>query len=364
MIVVVAPFPSTENQKDGMIQRVAYIDSLILDMPRIYLELSLTGNVRGASRIDGLVTIHRLNVFVHFFRIRAIMRAAHLVYVHSAHNSLRCLPFSTRATVVFDAHGIVPEEMIAEGKRSIAWMMAVAERFMLRRCDVLVCVTRSMLAHFKRKYGDARGREEIVLPILPHFGEFSGAEIAMASRRRSDAVIYAGGMQSWQNVDKMIAAASRQPQLDYTFLTGELDRFSNRLKSANIPRFRCESVTPAKVKDQYLTHQFGFVLREPDLVNAVACPTKLVEYLYWGVLPIVITPRIGDFDEASLRAVTLQAFESGVLPDDVAAADMRRCNQASVLALISSAEAHQIKLCERLRDRRETSSEPASRSFS
>ena len=35
--------------------------------------------------------------------------------------------------------------------------------------------------------------------------------------------------------------------------------------------------------------------REEILVNAVACPTKLVEYMYWGVVPVVITPNIGDF---------------------------------------------------------------------
>lgn len=350
-LCVIAPFPSVANSKDGMIQRIAHIDGLVSDLPRTYLDLSLTRHWRGNTRTDGLATIHCLNVFVHFFRILAILRAARLVYVHSAHNALRLIPFPTRATVVFDAHGIVPEEMLAEGRRGIARVMATAERFALRRCDVLVCVTRSMLAHFQRKHGNAKGREEIVLPILPHFGEASTAQTALAARRRADAVIYAGGMQSWQNVDKMIAAAKRQPRLDYTFLTGDLERFSTRLKAANVQRFRCESVAPVQVKDYYLDHQFGFVLREPDLVNAVACPTKLVEYLYWGVLPIVITPRIGDFDETSLRGVTLQDFESGTLPDADTAAQMRQHNQNSVLALIASAQTYQATLRDRLHGR-------------
>jgi hypothetical protein len=93
------------------------------------------------------------------------------------------------------------------------------------------------------------------------------------------------------------------------------------------------------VKDHYLAHEYGFVLRDESLVNRVACPTKLVEYLYWGVLPVVITPRIGDFDAGSLRAVTLEQFLRGELPDAASRPlRMRRHNQTAVLALIASGQ--------------------------
>lgn len=349
-ICVIASFPSEANAKDGMIQRVAHIDSLMSDVPRIYLELSFTRFRNGETRREGAATIHCLNVIRHFFRILSILRKARLVYVHSAHNALRLMFFRTPATVIFDAHGIVPEEMTAEGRGAVARVMAIAERFALRRCDVLVCVTRSMLAHFKDKHGEKRAREDIVLPILPHLGDDTTAVAALMAKRLPDSVIYAGGMQSWQNVDKMITAAARQPLLSYSFLTGDVERFSARLTGSKIPRFQCRSVAPAKVKDFYLTHQYGFVLREADLVNAVACPTKLVEYLYWGVIPIIITPRIGDFDSNSLQGVTLQQFESGELPDASSANAMRRHNQATVLSLVASAQDQQARLKRKLQE--------------
>lgn len=350
MIVIVAAHPSTENQKDGMIQRIAHIDALMASLPRAYLDLSFRRFVRKEILVEGMATIYRLNLFVHFFLIARLLKRADLVYIHSAYNALKALVFPTRAQVVFDAHGIVPEELALERKARAALVFAFAERRVLRRCNTLVCVTRSMLAHFKSKHGDRPGREEIVLPVLPRLGEGDDAAQALQATRDLNSVIYAGGMQVWQNVDKMIVAAEQQPQLAYSFLTGDVGRFTARLKASEVRRYQCHSVVPAKVKDFYLTHQFGFVLREPDLINAVACPTKLVEYLYWGVVPVVITPRIGDFNESTLHGLTLRQFESGELPDAAGVDAMRRHNQATVLEMVASAQQHQERLRSRLRD--------------
>lgn len=348
MILVIAPFPSVENQQDGMIQRVAHIDELMAPTARTYLDLSFRRFFRKQIRVEGSATVYHLNVFFHALLISRLLRCARLVYIHSAYNALKVIAFKTLGYVIFDAHGIVPEELQQEGRPWAARVIAIAERLILRRCDTLVCVTRSMLAHFQDKHGMRVGREELVLPILPRLGDGNAAAQALYAMRDVDAVIYAGGMQAWQNVDKMLAAAKDQCQLRYTFLTGDLQRFKSRLKESGIRAYDCRSVAPEEVKGFYLTHEYGFVLRDEVLVNLVACPTKLVEYLYWGVLPIVITPRIGDFDENALRGVTLAQFVRGELPDAPTRAAMRSHNQKMVLEIIASAQAHQAQLQHRL----------------
>jgi hypothetical protein len=149
-------------------------------------------------------------------------------------------------------------------------------------------------------------------------------------------------------VDIMLVAAKGQKRLRYTFLTGDLQRFKSRLKISGIDRYDCYSVEPTKVKNFYLTHEYGFVLRDEVLVNLVACPTKLVEYLYWGVLPIVITPRIGDFDARTLHCITLDQFMRGEFPDNMARAAMRQHNQKTVLSMFASAQLDQDRLKRRL----------------
>jgi hypothetical protein len=349
MILVVAPHPSTENQKDGMIQRIAHIDSLMASSPRTYLDISVRRFFRKQTLVDGLVTIHRLNLLVHIFQITRLIRQANLIYVHSAYNALKSCLFTTKAHVVFDAHGIVPEELAQEGHTLAARVFAFAERNAVLRSNTLVCVTRSMLVHFKVKHAHRGDRAEIVLPILPRLSDATEVNQVLHATRTDNSVIYAGGMQVWQNVDKMLDAARTQPDMSYTFLTGDLQRFKNRITNTGLVSATCQSVAPEAVKDFYLKHQYGFILREEVLVNQVACPTKLVEYLYWGVVPIVVTPRIGDFDGESLHGVSLDDFRRGVLPDQETLSAMREHNQRSVFAILASAQSNQDLLQQLLR---------------
>jgi hypothetical protein len=113
--LVVSTYPSGDNLKEGMVQRVAHIDSLMASVPRNYLDISFRRFLRREVRSDGLATVYCLNFFVHFFLILRLLRAARTVYVHSAYNALRMMVFPTRARIIFDAHGVVPEECAQEG---------------------------------------------------------------------------------------------------------------------------------------------------------------------------------------------------------------------------------------------------------
>lgn len=336
MIVIVAPFPTKENEKDGMIQRIAAIDLLMKDLPRTYLEISLRRNFLSHREIVGNLTILRLNFFLHFPFWARLVRQARIVYVHSANNALKILPVFPKDKVIFDAHGVVPEETVAEGKRFAALILGYAERVAIRRSRWIVSVTNRMRAHFERKYGRQQA-EDIIYPILPHLKSDQFSELEILQRKReAGRVIYAGGLQSWQNIDKMIAACTHRADLTYTFLTGDVVSLRSKLESAGLRNVVCESVHPNIVKDHYLEHVYGYILREPNLINEVACPTKLIEYLFWGVLPVVITPQIGDFDSSTLQCVTLDNFLADHLPDESAQIAMRSQNYATINRLITN----------------------------
>ena len=69
MIVVLAPFPSKDNEKDGMIQRVAHVDALMAPMKRVYLQISSRRFFQKSIIVQGEVTIYSLNLFLHEFLI-------------------------------------------------------------------------------------------------------------------------------------------------------------------------------------------------------------------------------------------------------------------------------------------------------
>lgn len=339
MLVIVAPFPIKANEKDGMIQRVAAIDSLMADVPRTYLDISLRRNREATCEQVGKATVHRLNFFVHARKIANFIRNASLVYVHSANNALKILPFFPRDKVVFDVHGVVPEETANDGKPLLARILGTAESVAISRSQWVISVSRQMQMHLDRKYGQTASRH-LIYPILPHFNADAPAPDTVTDQPRlARGVIYAGGLQSWQNVGKMISASARQRDFSYTFLTGDAKALRAQLDAAGLHSVTCLSVSPAAVPAHYLENSFGYILREPLLINQVACPTKLIEYMYWGVLPIMITPKIGDFDHKTLKVVLLDEFLVGTIPDAQTQTEMRRENRATVDAMIAEAEA-------------------------
>ena len=113
MVVFVSDYPTEENQADGMMQRIAAVDSIFADQPRLYLKIAFKHYFRPEARQQGLVRVERVNFFLHQSRIRRHFRDADCVYVHTVHQVLRALPQIRRfgKKTVVDVHGVVPEEL-------------------------------------------------------------------------------------------------------------------------------------------------------------------------------------------------------------------------------------------------------------
>jgi glycosyltransferase involved in cell wall biosynthesis len=338
MIVFIAAFPSLSDEKEGMAQRIASIDALVNDLPRVYLDISFRRFWSKRVHRFGEAKVFQLNGLVHFFIIVSWLKKATTVYVHSVYNSFKVIPAYWVATPITDLHGVYPEELVYEGKRGHACLYGWAEQIALRRSAAVIYVTSAMKRHFQRKYG-RQSSADCTIPILPKLSDVRGQrKDVLAATRDCKLVIYAGGVQAYQNVPMMLEAAAAAPQLRFVFLSGEAATLQRLAYSASVANFACASVAPNQVADHYLTSTYGFVLRDPVLLNHVACPTKLVEYLYWGVIPVVLTPKIGDFLELGYAFVSLEDFRAGRMPDGDEAARMRAINRQVAEKLIESCE--------------------------
>lgn len=348
MILFVAPFPALSDQKDGFTQRIAWIDSLVKDQARIYVDISYRNFWRARRHSFGKVTVLQLNGLLHLFYILYLFNRASTVYVHSVYNSLKALPAYWLARPITDLHGVVPEELAYAGKRWHACLFGFVERVALRRSATVIHVTSAMKRHFKSKYGRESLADRTVA-ILPKLTDLRGLrENVLGFKRDPKAVIYAGGLQAWQNVPMMLDAAAACPEFRFIFLASEASTLQRLANLAKVATFTCSSVDPHQVPDYYLTCTYGFVLRDPVLLNQVACPTKLVEYLHWGVIPIVLTPDIGDFNELGFAFVSLEDFRAGMMPDEGKATRMRAINRQVVEKLFHSCESELLRLSQDL----------------
>ena len=338
MIVFIAPFPALSDEKDGMIQRVASIDLLVTDLPRLYLHISFRRYWLKQTHHFGLATVFQLNAFFHFFFIVSCLKKASVVYIHSVYNSLPALLAYWISKPITDLHGVVPEEELYRGNLARARVYGWVEHIALHRSKSVVFVTSAMKRHYQQKHGRQSSLDRKI-PILPKLSDTRGdRENVLSVIRDVKAVIYAGGLQAWQNIPMMIDAAVNASQFRFVFLSVEAQTLQLLAKSSNIVHFTCASVEPHQVPDHYLKCTYGFILRDPVLVNQVACPTKLVEYLYWGVIPIVLTQDIGDFNELGFAYVVLKDFRSGKIPNEGETDRMRRLNRKVAEKLIQSCE--------------------------
>ena len=54
------------------------------------------------------------------------------------------------------------------------------------------------------------------------------------------------------------------------------------------------------------------MLRDSSPVNYVACPTKIIEYLKYGIIPILKSTEIGDFVDLGMEYITYTDLMKGL----------------------------------------------------
>lgn len=322
MLLFLANYPDENTRHEGMSQRVIAIDQLCAPRQRTYLTVShrLYWKAEAEQLADHSVQ-YRYNIFRHFLLIINLLKQAEALYFHSVINVLPFLPFfrfiRRRTCVVLDAHGIVPEEIRYQGGALKARLYGLAERRIFRRADNVVTVSDVMTGHFRHKYPRWK-RRAIRYPILPaHLENNMPVRDDLLPDNRVH-VVYSGNLQSWQNVDLMISLikANLSDHIRYTLLTGQADELKKRLLDSGIElgdNVKVRTVAPAELRGYYQSAHYGFMMRDDLLINRVACPTKMVEYLFYGITPIVKSSDVGDFEEMGYEFIRFQDFSANLL---------------------------------------------------
>jgi PST family polysaccharide transporter len=181
----------------------------------------------------------------------------------------------------------------------------------------------------------AAAERTLVVPVLPPPPAATAYPL-----REPGTVIYAGGTQVWQNVARMADAIREAPrELRFVMLSGSAEQLGRELEAGRC-RHRVEigSVPASEVPSWLQRAEFGFVLRSDSAINRVACPTKLVEYLDAGVIPVVLEPEIGDFAQLGYAYLPLSRLRPGQLPGPAEREGMRQANYVVMRKLREQAE--------------------------
>ncbi len=323
-VCVFAPMYNKENEKDGYIQRIKAIDTTALkDMCRIYLYDE--GMDCSVMRFDIIDPLHGYIVFnshnpENLKDILALVKHCGMTYTHSI---LRFMEDRTSKELwqifdyadvkhFWDMHGTVPEEYAMSGSELGSQLANNIEAVMANKVDVVVAVTEAMGRYLRQKYPLMTAK----ILVVPIFNKELLGPVHCDKKDMKDGitVVYAGGTQPWQNISLMQdIMASTGAMYQYKMFVPNPDEF----RSLWGERVACkdmivESKAPEDLYKEYEACDFGFVLRDESPVNYVACPTKIIEYLKFGIIPILKSTEIGDFIDMGMQYIPYTDLMSGL----------------------------------------------------
>ncbi|WP_156123234.1 glycosyltransferase [Deinococcus radiopugnans] len=316
---VISRYPRDKDLKDGMMQRVFDLDNLLSKRIVVeYIHISFTKNLRlkkfVIENFEGrTVTEYKLNMFVHFFTLLRFLGESSVVVCHSVMNYayIYAALLLVRVPLISDIHGAVPEEHIEMGKLKLAKIYSCLERSMFKKSRGVIGVSQAMIDFYKKKYRLLSSIEMFFVPII------SSENILVSQNNKltdNVNVIYAGGTQTWQNVqlmlDNVCVLSKQYPLWKFSFYFPDESLGMMQMAATNLPA-QISTASRENLSVEYSKSHLGFLLREDTTVNRVSSPTKLSEYLSFGIIPIVIQPHVGDLTIRQYKYFLLEDLING-----------------------------------------------------
>jgi glycosyltransferase involved in cell wall biosynthesis len=213
----------------------------------------------------------------------------------------------TRRKLVFESHGVVPEEMVLSG----AWsandlryrVLKMMERRFIQRCDHMIVVSEAYKVWVHQSYG----KEEVsVAPCAVARSAMVPLDARPLARRRIGVdgrfvVAFDGSFFApWGNPREYVEffALARSIIAEAVLLvltTARSAEVESFLDKCDLSRrdYVVLNLAHEEVPLNLVAADVGLLLRRDSIVNRVASPMKFSEYMSCGV-PVVVSLNVGD----------------------------------------------------------------------
>jgi glycosyltransferase involved in cell wall biosynthesis len=245
------------------------------------------------------------------------------VYAQSILSSIGARRLSRRygARMIFDVQGALAEEVaMRRSKWSMRyWYIRWLETREIKLADRLGCVSFSMRDFI---YGLAGRKDAVVIPSCfdekKFFFDGDARRVIRTEFEWQDynkVIAYSGGLSVWQRIKDIINLFEEVHQLDANFrfllITPQPDQLTEWLMQSKLcpDCFQIVSCAQTDVRRYLSAADAGIIMRHNTVVNNVASPIKVGEYLACG-LPLLLTQGIGDYSR------TIPEAGLGILLDE------------------------------------------------
>ena len=234
---------------------------------------------------------------------------ADILHSQSIYSTLHTLHANKqiKAKLVFDVHGIAPEEAEMSGEHpNRINALTEGEKEILQSSDLIVFVSDRMKDFYMEKQ-NLPFDNSIIIPTCVQSNNFK-MEFALRSKKRKELCIderfvflYLGTLSPWQWPEGMFLLFAQMYQLRtdslFFLVLPQADHLKalQLLEKQNLPKesYMIREAPHSEVGSLIGIADAGLLLRKDHPVNLVSSPTKFGEYMAAGI-PIITTENIGD----------------------------------------------------------------------
>lgn len=234
------------------------------------------------------------------------------IYTRSCISFLSAYFFARKHNLkhIHDVRGIPSEESLLtkEKRRVYYYGLKVLEWFSIKNAYRLACVSNNMAKWIEVKFGR---KPCAVIPCCTNFNSRVYARQKVREKLGfffDDKVIcYSGGLSKWQKIATIISIFEKLSDVNkkfkFLFLTKQVDKLKCLLDKSKLPQdsFLVICCDQNEVCEYLNASDLGIIIRDDILVNNVASPVKIGEYLGSGI-PVALSNGVGDFSESLTRA--------------------------------------------------------------